>query len=319
MKKTFLYIIMVCLLLTALPVMAFAEEGEAVIREPGQCGEDLTWSYNGGTLTISGSGEMDDYPDGDAPWLEYRNSITKVVFSGNVTSVGACAFLDYDEITSVDFGNAMHTIGYQAFKSCDGLTVIYLPATFRKFGEESFMNCKGLTEIRCRGGMPSFKANCLWDTYCTVFYPTNNPWPSEPVMQLFQAFHGRINFFMAAPEELIPKEASQPASQSTTEPTTEPTTVPTTEPTTQPTETQPPVTEPEPTAPETTEAVEVVATTEETQPVTEEPTTEATEETIPEAQPGKKGQLRGLTMGLILISGTLSFVLIGALVFRRRY
>lgn len=317
MKKTILSILMACLLLTAMPVMAFAEEGEAVLREPGQCGEDLTWSYHGGTLTISGSGEMDDYPDGDAPWLEYRNSITKVVFSGNVTSVGAGAFLDYDEITSVDFGNAMHTIGSQAFKSCDGLTVIYLPATFRKFGEESFMNCKSLTEVRCRGGMPSFKGNCLWDTYCTVFYPTNNPWPSEPVMQLFQAFHGRINFFMASESELIPPQTSEPETQAATEPATEPATQPTTEPATQPTETQPPVTET--TLPETTvPATEAEETTQPTQPATEE-STQPVEETVPETQPAKKGKLRGLTMGLILISGTLSFVLIGALIFRRRY
>ena len=149
-KNVFAIVTLVCLLLAALPVGAFATE-----TAENRCGDDLTWSLEGSTLTISGNGAMYDYDDGDAPWLAYQNTITKVVFSGNVTSVGAGAFLDYDSITSVDFGSAMHTIGRQAFKSCDGLTVLYLPASFRCFGEECLMGCKSLTEIRCRGGMPS--------------------------------------------------------------------------------------------------------------------------------------------------------------------
>ena len=309
MKKAITYIVFACLLLTMLPFGAFAAEvetteAEAVYREPGQCGEDLTWSYNSGTLTVSGTGAMDDYTDGDAPWLEYRDSITKVVFSGGVTSVGACAFLDYDNLTSVDFGSAMHTIGYRAFKSCDGLTEIWLPASFRRFGEESFMSCRNLTEIRCAGGMPSFNANCVWDTYANIYYPSNNPWPAEPVMQLFQAFQGRIQFYMAGESEVTPAQTTPPA--------------------TEPAQTQPSVTEPEETVPETTEAETNPTTepTETTEAVTEETTVETTEETAPETEEAeeekKSGGFNGIWVGLFLITGCLSLVLIGALIFRRK-
>ena len=43
----------------------------------GTCGDDLSWMLNSdGVLTISGSGEMYDYPlDEDIPWYQYKSSI----------------------------------------------------------------------------------------------------------------------------------------------------------------------------------------------------------------------------------------------------
>ena len=309
MKKTVSCILLLCLLLAVLPVGAFATETtEAVIREPGYCGEDMTWSYDGGVLTISGNGEMDHYADGDAPWLEYKDSIEKLVITGNVTSIGECAFRDYDNLKKVDFGPAMHTIEKRAFYDCDSLTTFTLPATFRKFGEECFMSCDFLREIRCLGGMPSFKASCLWDCPVSVFYPTTNPWPAEYVTPLYQSYQGKIQIFMGNGIEEADVEITEP------------------------TETQPIVTEPAETVPETTaepteavtepvaETTEAVAeTTEETVPVMTEPEwlreTQAAEEEAPQKERGGMG---GLWFGLFLITGAMSLVLIGALVFRRR-
>lgn len=323
MKRKLICFLALCLLMTALPLAALATETEAaeILRQPGQCGEDLSWSYEDGTLTISGIGAMDDYTDGDAPWLEYKDSIETVIFSGEVTHVGACAFTDYDNLTQVDFGEFMHTISYRAFKSCDGLTEIYLPKSFRRFGEESFMNCKNLTQIRCRGGMPSFNANCVWDTYATVFYPTNNPWPSDLVMQLFQAFHGRVQFFMAPEEELIPPESSQTVKETTPPAETKAQEPPVTAPAeTVPQTTAPEETQPETTAetiPETTQAV----TEPETHPTQPETLPQEPEETVPETQPQERkhlGSMNGMVVCLVLFVGVISFVLLGALIFRRR-
>lgn len=310
MKKTIISVLLLCLLLTLLPFGAAATETDttevtAPVREPGYCGEELTWSYNAGTLTISGYGEMDAYSEGQAPWQEYKDSITKLVITGNVTSIGDCAFTDFDSLTEVDFGPAMHTIHRQAFKSCDGLTSIALPSTFRRFGEESFMGCQNLTEVRCNGPMPSFNGNCFWDTYCNIYYPSNNPWPAEYVQPLYQAFQGRIQFFMAGPAEVTPVQTNPPETQAT----------------------EPPTTVPEETVPPTTEAV-TEPTTVPTEAPTEAPAEAPTEEmkepewihetqAPEEQQPEKKG-MSGLWFGMFLITGTLSLVLIGALVFRRK-
>lgn len=322
MKKFTAFVLLLYLLLIALPEGVFATETteeEAIaetveetadIREFNQCGADLTWQFDGSTLTISGTGEMDNYPDGDAPWLEYKDNIETLVFTGGVTSVGDCAFMDYDALKKVDFGTAMHTIGYRAFRSCDGLTTFTLPSTFRKFGEECFFGCSGLREIRCLGGMPSFKSSCLWDCPVSVFYPTTNPWPAEYVTPLYQSYQGKIQIFMG---DGIEEAGEQPGQLAQTEPAA-----------TEPVETVPETTVPETTVPETT----VPEITEETEPETTEAATEEPE-TEPEepdwlreteaSEPVKKaGRINGALVAVVLISGTLTLLLIGALIFRRR-
>ena len=326
MKRIAAMLLLMCLVLTGLPVGAWAAETtemapeDTAVRAADQCGENLTWSYSAGTLTISGTGEMDNYPDGDAPWLEYKDSIEKLVFTGGVTSVGDCAFTDYDNLKEVEFGSAMHTIGYRAFYSCDGLTTFTLPATFRKFGEECFFGCSGLREIRCLGPMPSFKTSCLWDCPVSVFYPTTNPWPAEYVTPLYQSYQGKLQIFMG---DGIEEAGVQPTDAAVTEPATEPAeTVPET---TVPETTVPETTAPETTAPETTEAETVPETT---QAVTEAAEPESTQpewmremeefQDTQEEQRQKKDSSGNIWFALFLITGTLSLILIGILVFRRR-
>jgi hypothetical protein len=108
MKRITAVFMLLCLLLTALPVGVFATETaetteatevlEEEIRTYNQCGPDLTWQFDGSTLTISGTGEMDHYPDGDAPWLEYKDNIEKLVFTGGVTSMFMDEGLDTGDI-----------------------------------------------------------------------------------------------------------------------------------------------------------------------------------------------------------------------------
>lgn len=312
MKKTIISVLLLCLLLTLLPLGAMATETTETtpVREPGYCGEELTWSYDNGCITISGSGDMDNYPDGNAPWLEYKDSITCLVVTGNVTSIGESAFEDYDALESVNFGSAMHTIHRRAFKGCEGLTNFDLPATFRRFGEESFMGCTNLMEIRCKGPMPSFNGNCLWDTHVSVFYPTTNPWPAEAVQQLYNAFQCRISFFMgegtmasAAVTETVPSTTAPAATEAPTVPeTTAPTVPETTEAPTQPTEV--PTEAPAEAPAETVKEPDWIHEIQESQPEEQE-------------QPQKRS-MNGIWFGMFLITGVLSLILIGALVFRRK-
>ena len=177
--KRLLCLCLAAFLICMLPMAVLAEETTEPVRPANACGETLTWEYQDGVLTISGAGAMDDYPEGNAPWSDYRDSITTVVFTGGVTYIGAGAFRDYDAITAVDFGESMHTIGEKAFQSCQGLTKIHLPATFRRFAGESFEGCTALKEVYCAGGMPSFNFNCLWNySSITVYCPAANPWPT---------------------------------------------------------------------------------------------------------------------------------------------
>ncbi|MBE6949053.1 MAG: hypothetical protein E7456_04325 [Ruminococcaceae bacterium] len=59
----------------------------------GECGDNLTWEYEYGVLTISGEGPMWDYSLDDAPtWCNYTSNVDSVVIEEGVTSIGDYAF-----------------------------------------------------------------------------------------------------------------------------------------------------------------------------------------------------------------------------------
>lgn len=327
MKRILSFFLLLSLVLTMLPFGAFASETETepAVREPGMCGEDLYWSYDDGTLTISGTGAMDDYQEGGAPWQEYEDSIRTLVFTGSVTSVGSFAFKDCDWLKEIYFGDAMHTIGEQAFKDCDILQSIILPASFRRFGKECFMGCKQLLQVWCKGGMPSFNGNCLWDTGATVYYPPNNAWPVDAVWQVLSSYHNKIMIQGGyAPEQEAPAEVQTAVEETLAETEPEVTeAAAVTEPlATEAAETVPETTVPETEAPaETTQPAETEPAPTETKPawMEEMEELEKLQEGAETPQPQETSGLgMGMFVGLCILCGILVLVLIGILVFRRR-
>ena len=98
MKKWILFCLTLVLAM-AFAVPAFADE----------CGETMTWEWEDGVLTITGTGKMDDF-SGDAPWVDYKEDIQKVVIGDGITYIGARAFYDYDNLTEVAFGSDIYEI-----------------------------------------------------------------------------------------------------------------------------------------------------------------------------------------------------------------
>jgi len=296
--RFFTWVLAVCMLLCAIPVSA--EETVPPTnaeRAPGYCGDAIVWTFADGTLNLTGTGEMDDFPEG-APWAEHKDEIKTVIISGGITYIGAYSFSDYDALTDVQFGKDVYEIGERAFFSCDGLTSVSLPESFKVFGPSSFMGCTRLTEFHCAGRFPSFRQNCLWDTYAVIYFPADKPWGVEYIAQLEEAFHGRIEFLASdGSDPYEPTEAPAETQEPTQMPTTEaPATVP---PTTVPPTTQAPteeVTVPPATEPETLPAE------------TAEPTAAPTEPETPVEKGGSKA-------GFIIIGAVAAFLLLGKLVF----
>ena len=296
MKLRILSVLLACLLVFGLVPGAMATEPAETtevtkpVRGEFECGDELTWTYEDGVLTITGQGEMDDYEE-DAPWAKYKDEMEAVILEG-VTYIGARAFKDYDELESVDFGDKLYEIGEEAFWSCSSLTEIRLPASFKVFGPSSFSGCKNLTEIHSEGKFPSFRQNCFWDTYATIYFPAARPWSVDLIQQLEEAFHGRIEFLASdGSDPYVPTEATEPATE-----------VPTEAPTEMPTETT--VSETEATVAVTEPPVET------TEQVTEAPTQAPTEATQPETEePEGDSPMKliaigfGAALGLGLIAG----------------
>nr|WP_325240009.1 S-layer homology domain-containing protein [uncultured Oscillibacter sp.] len=93
------------------------------------CGENLTWSLEDGTLSISGTGRMSDYTwhvtDDedlaeyvDAPWFDQRESIVRIVVEDGVTSIGANAFAACWMVNDVSIPDSVTDIGAGAFDGC---------------------------------------------------------------------------------------------------------------------------------------------------------------------------------------------------------
>ena len=94
-KRLISTLLALCMTLALLPGTAWAAE------DSGICGDNLTYSYSDGTLTIQGTGNMDDYfSDYELrdkklpPWYAYHTQIHTVIIGDGVTSIGRDAFED---------------------------------------------------------------------------------------------------------------------------------------------------------------------------------------------------------------------------------
>ncbi len=133
------------LIIALLPMLAYADES-------GMCGDNVTWSFDWDTqtLTISGTGEMDGYYtyNGlDAPWYSFRESITTAVIEDGVTSIGSCAFRDCGSLTSITIPTSVTSIGEWAFYGCIGLSSVDIPNSLTRIEEYAFRDCSSLTSF----------------------------------------------------------------------------------------------------------------------------------------------------------------------------
>ena len=96
-----------------------------------QCGDNLTWSLDGetGTLTISGTGNMYNYGSRDsrteAPWGLLLNTIKHIEIESGVNSIGTCAFEGCCSVNFITIPESVTGIGSNAFRVCIGLTDVY--------------------------------------------------------------------------------------------------------------------------------------------------------------------------------------------------
>ena len=128
-------------------LLAVAASVGTMFAESGTCGENLTWDLTNGVLTISGTGAMNDYGQGDAPWCGYREIISQVVINDGVTSIGSSAFWNCIGLTSVTIPNSVTSIGFMAFFYCTVLTSVTIPNSVTSIGVDAFLGCFGLTSI----------------------------------------------------------------------------------------------------------------------------------------------------------------------------
>ena len=135
-----------------------AEEIELFAANSNSCGEGLTWrlSYYG-TLTISGTGRMDSYFPGDAPWYSQRTKIRKITISEGVTSIGEYAFGDCTNVTSISIPSSVTELNEYCFSACKSMKNITIPQSVTRIADGVFDACEKLTDIYYGGTDASWK------------------------------------------------------------------------------------------------------------------------------------------------------------------
>lgn len=202
MKRFLTVLVLLTLLVVALAMPANAATS-------GKCGDNATWDYMDGTLSITGTGAVYDYTGGSyTPWYSLRSQIDSVYVDEGITdlgdynfdglsaavtillpstlkTIGNYTFRDCKVVDELDLPGKLTTIGLSAFHHCDSLTKITIPASVTNLGNFAFEYCGALKEIKFMGNVPTIGENAFrtGKSKLTVYYPgTNTTW-TDDVMQ----------------------------------------------------------------------------------------------------------------------------------------
>ena len=199
MKKVislFMSFVILFSVISSVNLSAYAEESAT----SGKCGENVYWSYDEGskTLTISGTGAM-NY-DSDVPWDGYSEDISTVEIETGVTTIGEWAFsycsnlksvtipdsvttigegaFYFSSLTSVTIGNSVTTIRMKSFSECRILTSVTIGNSVTTIGKSAFSYCDSLANIEVASGNLNYLSEngALFDKNKSILiqYPAGN-------------------------------------------------------------------------------------------------------------------------------------------------
>ncbi|MBQ4101101.1 MAG: leucine-rich repeat domain-containing protein [Oscillospiraceae bacterium] len=153
-------ILLFTLVLGVMPTTVFAE-----VNASGECGNSATYTFDSTTrtLTISGSGAIQDCSSDTAPWSSYRDSIKSIVISEGVTQIGNSAFEKANLLQSVTMPSTITSIGNYAFYLCPALASIELPSNIEILGYGAFQECSSLTTITIPDSVTTIDENAFYD------------------------------------------------------------------------------------------------------------------------------------------------------------
>ena len=130
-------------------------------------GKDVTWLLNleTKTLTINGTGAMNDYGNNNQPWKDFiSEDITTAVIGDGVTSISNYFLRDCTSLTSVIIGSSVAKIGSSAFKGCTSLTSIDIPASVTRIENSAFHSSTSLATVSGATGVTYIGSSVFSDT-----------------------------------------------------------------------------------------------------------------------------------------------------------
>ena len=120
-----------------------------IVETNGQCGENVFYSYDVSTqtLTIYGEGAMYDYDSFNAVKPPFPNAAKYIIIEPGVTRIGDMAFWGSTNLISVSIPNSVTSIGYSSFFGCSSLSSLTIPNGVMSIGDSAFGGCSGLSSV----------------------------------------------------------------------------------------------------------------------------------------------------------------------------
>lgn len=113
---------------------------------------NISFSVNGDTLTLSGTGGTGSFLYEQPAWYPYKDTIKKLVVNEGITTIGSDAFKNFSKLTTVVLPSTMLKISHRAFWGCVSLMNISIPDSVVFIGQNAFLNCSSLQSIELPDG-----------------------------------------------------------------------------------------------------------------------------------------------------------------------
>ncbi len=136
MKKYLSIILTMMLVISIAPISNFT----ANAATSGECGTNLTWEYNTSTkeLVISGTGSMNYYGSGDAPWESFEDNIVSIVINEGATSISAHAFSFLDSLKNISIPDSVTSISSYSLSHCEKLENIIVDINNKNYSNDEY-------------------------------------------------------------------------------------------------------------------------------------------------------------------------------------
>ena len=153
MKKVIFVISVLVLFVSLLTLCTYAE------AQSGAFGDNITVYINedGTVIHFSGSGKMDDMPEG----AQFDGFFTTVIIDEGITSLGNYVFNGMIDVEEIIIPSTVTEIGNYTFNDCRGLKKIVVPEGVISIGEGAFDGCDALEEIVLPESLESIGERCF--------------------------------------------------------------------------------------------------------------------------------------------------------------
>lgn len=172
MKKVLSLLLSLAMLLSIVSVVDFSAYADTLTT--GKCGDNVKYSFESdtGTLTISGTGDMYDYSSNKSVFYD-NGKIKTVIIEKGVTSIGSGAFENCTRLSSITIPDSVTSIGNYVFEYCESLTSVTIPDSVTSIGDCAFGFCSSLASVTIPNSVTSIDSGAF--QYCEALSSVTIP------------------------------------------------------------------------------------------------------------------------------------------------